>query len=103
MADIPSAVHQLRVQKRDGSESVRVWVHDLAGLLGLVEMDAVELHPWNATIDDIERADRVVLDLDPGEGVEWEQVIEAALALRDMLEASGLKRWPKAPAARAST
>lgn len=96
-------MHQLRVQKRDGSESVRVWVHDLAGLLGLVEMDAVELHPWNATIDDIERADRVVLDLDPGEGVEWEQVIEAALALRDMLEASGLKRWPKAPAARAST
>jgi bifunctional non-homologous end joining protein LigD len=37
----------------------------------------------------------VVLDLDPGEGVEWEQVIEAALALRDILKAEGLESWPK--------
>ncbi|TPJ40013.1 DNA ligase D [Mesorhizobium sp. B2-6-5] len=95
LPDIPRAVHQLRVQKREGGEGVRVWVDDLAGLLGLVEMDAVELHPWNATIDDIDRADRVVLDLDPGEGVEWKQVIEAALALRDIMEAAGLKSWPK--------
>ncbi|ARP98289.1 hypothetical protein CAK95_03690 [Pseudorhodoplanes sinuspersici] len=57
------SVHQLRVVKREG---VRVWVDDLDGLLGLVEMDAVELHPWNATVDDIEHANRVVFDLDPG-------------------------------------
>ncbi|MER8503626.1 DNA ligase D [Mesorhizobium sp. M0955] len=92
---IPAAVHQLRVQKREGGEGVRVWVDDLAGLRGLVEMDAVELHPWNATIDDIEHADRVVLDLDPGEGVEWAEVIETALALRDIMEAAGLESWPK--------
>ncbi|MER8886603.1 DNA ligase D [Mesorhizobium sp. M0816] len=95
LPDIPAAVHQLRVQKREGGEGVRVWVDDLSGLLGLVEMDAVELHPWNATVDDIEHADRVVLDLDPGEGVEWCEVIDAALALRDIMEAAGLKSWPK--------
>ncbi|MER8947247.1 DNA ligase D [Mesorhizobium sp. M0959] len=92
---IPAAVHQLRVQKREGGEGVRVWVDDLAGLLGLVEMDAVELHPWNATVDDIEHADRVVLDLDPGEGVEWDELIETALTLRDIMEAEGLESWPK--------
>ncbi|RUW63816.1 DNA ligase D [Mesorhizobium sp. M7A.F.Ca.US.008.03.1.1] len=92
---IPAAVHQLRLQKREGGEGVRVWVDDLAGLLGLVEMDAVELHPWNATVDDIEHADRIVLDLDPGEGVEWDQVIATTLALRDILEAEGLESWPK--------
>ncbi|MBZ9777104.1 DNA ligase D [Mesorhizobium sp. CO1-1-8] len=92
---IPAAVHQLRVQKREGGEGVRVWVDDVAGLLGLVEMDAVELHPWNATVDDIELADRVVLDLDPGEGVEWAEVIEAALALRDIIASAGLESWPK--------
>jgi bifunctional non-homologous end joining protein LigD len=43
---VPSAVHHFRFRKRDGSEGVRVWVDDVAGLLGLVEMDAVELHPW---------------------------------------------------------
>ncbi|MCF6117151.1 DNA ligase D [Mesorhizobium muleiense] len=92
---IPSAVQQLHIQKREGGEGVRVWVDDLAGLLGLVEMDAVELHPWNATVDDIEHADQIVLDLDPGEGVEWNEVTEAALALRDIMEAADLKSWPK--------
>ncbi|RWB91165.1 MAG: DNA ligase D [Mesorhizobium sp.] len=92
---IPSSVHQLRVQKREGGEGVRVWVDDLDGLLGLVEMDAVEFHPWNATIDDIEHADQLVLDLDPGEGVSWNAVIEAALGLRHIMEAAGLESWPK--------
>lgn len=95
LPEIPAAVHQLRVQKREGGEGVRVWVDDLAGLLGLVEMNAVEVHPWNATVDDIEHADRVVLDLDPGEGIEWAEVIETALALRDIMEAAGLESWPK--------
>lgn len=92
---IPASVHQLRVQKREGGEGIRVWIDDLDGLLGLVEMDAVELHPWNATIDDVEHADRLVLDLDPGEGVPWQAVVEAALSLRRILEAAGLESWPK--------
>ncbi|RWB75870.1 MAG: DNA ligase D [Mesorhizobium sp.] len=92
---IPASVHQLKVQKREGGEGVRVWVDDLDGLLGLVEMGAVELHPWNATIDDIEHADQLVLDLDPGEGVPWDAVIEAALSLREIFEAAGLESWPK--------
>ncbi|MBZ9852043.1 DNA ligase D [Mesorhizobium sp. CA14] len=92
---IPASVHQLRVQKREGGEGVRVWVDDLNGLLGLLEMDTIELHPWNATVDDIEHADRLVLDLDPGESVPWDAVIEAALSLRGILEATGLESWPK--------
>jgi DNA primase len=32
-------------------------VDDLAGLLGLVEIGAVELHPWNASVDEIEHPD----------------------------------------------
>jgi hypothetical protein len=41
-------VYQLRIEKREGGEGVRVWVDSLAGLLGLVEMDVVEVHPWAA-------------------------------------------------------
>jgi bifunctional non-homologous end joining protein LigD len=44
-------------------------VDDYAGLVGLVQIEAVELHPWNAAVDDIEHADSLVLDSDPGEGV----------------------------------
>ena len=74
---------------------MRVWVDDLAGLLGLVEMGVVELHPWNATVDDIEQADRLVFDLDPGPGVKWPFVIDTALELRRMLKEEGFKTWPK--------
>src|SRR5947207_1545589 len=95
LPEVPPSVHQLHIQKCEGGEGVRVWVDDLDGLLGLVAMDAVELHPWNATIDDIERADRIVIDLDPGEGVEWDFVVDTALRLRDLLPAEGLNAWPK--------
>jgi bifunctional non-homologous end joining protein LigD len=92
---VHEAVHRLTIEKREGGEGTRLWVDDLAGLLGLVEIGAVELHPWNASIDDIEHPDVLVFDLDPGEGVAWEFVIETALRLRRMLKDEGLEPWPK--------
>jgi bifunctional non-homologous end joining protein LigD len=92
---VTEAVHSLSIEKREGGEGTRLWVDDLAGLLGLVEIGAVELHPWNASIDNIEHPDRLVFDLDPGEGVAWEFVIETALTLRRMLKDEGLEPWPK--------
>ncbi len=92
---VPPAVHQLRVEKRSGGRSLRLWIDDLPGLLGLVEIGAVEIHPWGATVEDIERPDLLVFDLDPGEGVVWEFVVESALALRKLLQAHDLDCWPK--------
>jgi|KBSSwiStaDraftv2_1062776.scaffolds.fasta_scaffold03000_6 bifunctional non-homologous end joining protein LigD len=92
---IPKTVHQLVIEKREGGTGTRLWVDGVAGLLGLVEMGAVELHPWNSTIDDLEHPDAMVFDLDPGSGVGMSLVTETALALRDLLEQSGYSSWPK--------
>src|SRR3954451_18756601 len=92
---IPRAVHQLRVEKREGGQGTRLWVDSLEGFLGLVEIGAVELHPWNAHAADIEHADRIVIDLDPGEGVEWDAVAEAALRMREVLQHDGFDSSPK--------
>jgi bifunctional non-homologous end joining protein LigD len=92
---VPPAVHQLRLHKREGGEGVRVWVDDLDGLLGLLDMDVVEIHTWGASVDDIERPDLLVFDLDPGEGIEWDFVTGTALALRNQLAGEGLPSWPK--------
>jgi bifunctional non-homologous end joining protein LigD len=92
---IPEAVHQLRIEKREGGAGVRVWVDSLPGFLGLVEMGVVELHPWAATVDDVEHADTLVFDLDPGAGVPWDFVVESALRMRKLLADEGLKTWPK--------
>jgi DNA ligase D-like protein (predicted polymerase) len=93
--DIPEAVHALTIEKREGGRGTRLWVDTLEGLLGLVDLGVVELHPWQARVDDIEAADLMVFDLDPGEGIEWNFVTETALALRDFLQRHRLDSWPK--------
>jgi bifunctional non-homologous end joining protein LigD len=45
------------------------------GLLGAAQMNTIEFHTWNATVKRIEKPDRMVFDLDPGEGIEWKQVV----------------------------
>jgi bifunctional non-homologous end joining protein LigD len=95
LPSIADDVHQLRIEKREGGQGVRVWVDSLAGILGLVEMDVVEVHPWAATVDDIEEADTLVFDLDPGDGIAWDFVVETAFRMRELLEGEGLKPWPK--------
>ena len=92
---LPAAVHQLRIRKREGGEGTRLWVDSLEGLLGLVEIGTVELHPWNATVDDIELADRIVVDLDPGEGIAWNEIVESSLLMRDLMREEGCDPWPK--------
>ena len=88
---LPPAVHLWRPQGFVGDAVLPVWIENLEGLLGLVEMGTIELHPWNCTIDDPAHPDVLVFDL---EGIEWRAVTKAALALRDMLAVDGLKAWP---------
>jgi bifunctional non-homologous end joining protein LigD len=92
---IPAHVHSLTIKKREGGEGTRVWIDDEAGLLGLLEMNVVEVHPWNSTVDDLEHPDTLVFDLDPGEGVAWDFVVDSALALRELLASQSLHCWPK--------
>jgi bifunctional non-homologous end joining protein LigD len=95
LPEIPPAVKQLRIEKRKRGTGTRLWVEDLAGLLGLVEIGAVEIHPWGARVEEIEHPDTLIFDLDPGEGVEWGFVVETAVQFRDLLAADGLDCWPK--------
>jgi bifunctional non-homologous end joining protein LigD len=92
---VPSSVHQLKIHKRQGGEGTRLWVDDVAGLLGLVDIGTVELHPWNATVNDVEHPDQLVFDLDPGEGIDWDFVVASALLLRKLLRTEGHESWPK--------
>jgi len=92
---VPNSVHQLKVEKREGGTGTRLWVDNLEGLLGLVEMGVVELHPWNSMIDDLEHPDVMVFDLDPGPGVGMTLVTDTAFALRDLLVREGFSSWPK--------
>lgn len=72
-----------------------VVIDDLDGLIGLVQAGVLEIHPWGSTLADIERPDMIILDLDPGEGVTWSTVVEAAHEVKTRLEAAGLAAFAK--------
>ncbi|TWO67779.1 DNA ligase D [Caenimonas sedimenti] len=70
-------------------------VNTRAALLSAAQLNTIEFHTWNSTAKAIDDPDRVIFDLDPGEGVTWAHVQEAASLTRTMLEQLGLKAWLK--------
>jgi bifunctional non-homologous end joining protein LigD len=64
-------------------------------LVMAAQMDAIEIHTWNSTARAIKQPDRIVFDLDPGEGVTWEELREGALLVKATLEQLGLASWIK--------
>ena len=78
-----------------GEEEPFPVIEDVSGLIALVQVGVVEIHPWGSRIDNVERPDRVTFDLDPDEGLPWERVTEAAIEVRDALDAIGLKSFAK--------
>ena len=78
-----------------GFEEPYLYLKDLPGLVAMVQMGVLEMHPWAVTLDHPERADRVIFDLDPDEGLGFEAVIEAAKEVRDRLSALGLESFVK--------
>jgi bifunctional non-homologous end joining protein LigD len=64
-------------------------------LVAAAQMNVIEFHTWNARARDIARPDRVIFDLDPGEGVAWPAVQESALLVRGFLAELKLKSWLK--------
>jgi bifunctional non-homologous end joining protein LigD len=72
-----------------------VVIDDLDGLIGLVQAGVLEIHPWGSTLADIERPDMLILDLDPGEGVDWGTMVEAAGEVRARLTDAGLAAFVK--------
>ena len=72
-----------------------VGIHDIEGLLSLVQGAALEIHPWGSRAGDLERPDMVNIDLDPSPDVTWERVIDAAFEVRQRFEDMGLTGFVK--------
>jgi len=75
--------------------SAMLAVDDVDGLVSAAQMNTIEFHTLNSTTHKIDHPDRVIFDLDPGEGVTWPQIQEAALLMRAMLTELRLASWLK--------
>ena len=72
-----------------------VEVDSIAALIGSAQMNTIEFHTWNATTRRPARPDRMIFDLDPGEGVGWAQIREGAELTRSFLAELGLTSFVK--------
>ena len=90
-AGIPTEHLHLVPEKGDKILSI----DDLSGLIALAQGGVLEIHTRGTTIDDRERADRLVFDLDPGPGTSWKNVVEAARDVRARLAKLKLKAFLK--------
>ncbi|GAB6196250.1 DNA ligase D [Lysobacter xanthus] len=90
-----AAVKPFEIVENDGDEATYFYVDSLEGLMSLVQMNTVEIHPWGSRIETLEQPDRMVFDLDPDPTIEWPQIRAAAREVRDRLRDVGLESFPK--------
>jgi bifunctional non-homologous end joining protein LigD len=72
-----------------------VAIDSVEALVACAQMNVVELHTWNATTANMLHPDRLIFDLDPGEGVRWEQIVEGTELTRALLAEIGLQSFLK--------
>lgn len=91
---INAAIVQVEDPKEPG-EAPYIAIKDFDGLIALVQAASLEIHPWGSTLDNWERPDTLIMDLDPGPDVGWSAVIAAAEEIRERLHDMGLHAYVK--------
>ena len=91
---VPSELSEVEISGFEESGAY-LYITDVKGLVALVQMGVLEIHPWNARADRPERPDRVIFDLDPGEGLAFGDVVAGAHEVRARLSDLGLVSFAK--------
>jgi len=90
----PSALRRVRIREKAKIGEYLI-ADTIDAVVGLVQMNAIEIHTWNSKYARVEQPDRLVLDLDPGDAVTWAAVVEAARLVRAVLASIDLESFVK--------
>lgn len=90
----PAGVRSVEVKEKKGGAPY-LMVDSTQGLVALVQMGVLELHPWGSRSDRLDQPDRMFFDLDPAPDVRWERVAEAARLIREVLSRLDLQSFLK--------
>ena len=91
----PDYVGEQFVQFPSGHSTVFAVVDNPAALAWIVNLGCIELHTWHSRVDDVERPDCLLIDLDPSEGNPWEYVREIAMVVKEVMDELDLASYPK--------
>jgi bifunctional non-homologous end joining protein LigD len=98
--DRPEWLRTVTLSFPSGRTAEEVVVDDAAGLIWVVNLGCIELHPHPVRSSNLEHPDELRIDLDPGPGVSWRDVCTVALEVKAFLEEAGLRGWPKTSGSR---
>jgi bifunctional non-homologous end joining protein LigD len=87
-------LRRIAVREKEGTEEYAI-IDDVAGLVSLAQVGALEIHAWGSRADKLERPDRLIFDLDPDTAVPWSRVVESARQVHEFLGELGLKSFVK--------
>ena len=99
-AERPLWLRTVSLSFPSGRTAEEVVVDDAAGLVWIVNLGCIELHPHPVRSGDLDHPDELRVDLDPGPGVSWADVRSVALEVKSLLEEVGLRGWPKTSGSR---
>jgi bifunctional non-homologous end joining protein LigD len=91
-AGLPGGVESVDLAD-DAGRAAFIAVTQPRGYLALTQFGAIEFHLWGCHIDDPEHPDRLIIDLDPDEGLAWPRICDGAELLRERLQALGLRAF----------
>jgi len=89
----PHVLH-VPIREKDGHNEDYLYVDGAAGVLACTQMGTIEFHGWGSKVADVEKPDRIVFDLDPDVGLDFEKVKAAAMDLKRHLADMGLVTFP---------
>ena len=96
----PDWIDVAELRYASGTSAKEAVIYHPAGLAWAVNLGCVDLNPHPVRADDLDHPDELRIDLDPVPGVEWRQIVEVALVVRDVLADRGLTGWPKTSGSR---
>lgn len=92
---MPPSVAVFESTNSEGETKTYLSVEDAKGYLALAQFGVVEFHTWGTHRAKLDKPDQIVFDLDPGEGISWREVVEAAVHIKGGLESLGLVPFAK--------
>jgi bifunctional non-homologous end joining protein LigD len=92
---LPTGIGSVDIADKKGKVEPYITLNTAEALAGLAQIGVLEVHPWGSRNEDLERADRLIFDLDPDETLAWEVLAGAASEVRARLKKIGLESFVK--------